>query len=842
MRSSCFLLVFLPFVLQLSAQMQSPDEFLTHGLGEHFTPHHQLVDYYQHIAEESDAVKLAKYGRTNQNRPLLYAIITSPANHERIEDIRTDNLKRAGVLPGEASLGGDITIVWLSFGVHGNEAACSESSMQILFDLADKTNVRTQEWLQNTVVIIDPVANPDGYSRYTHWARDIASDDYNPDIQDVEHQEPWPGGRVNHYLFDLNRDWVWQTQTESQQRIRLYNDWLPHIHADFHEMGHESPYFFAPASKPFHKYITQWQRDFQTEIGKNHARYFDAEGWLYFTKEVFDLLYPSYGDTYPTYSGAIGMTYEQGGSHVAGRAIRLENGELLTLKDRIAHHVAAALSTVEIASRQSSRLVQQFETYYKGTSTNPPGDYRTYVIKKDPSGRRLDALADLLAKQDITYAISSESSSLAGHLYSTQQEGMINIEPGDMVVSALQPKAVMTQVLLDPVTELEDSLTYDITAWSLPYAYGLEALASTKSVKINGMDMMSSSAPATTGSAYAYLIPWSDVSDAAVAADLLHRGVSVRTLSKPSTLEGRSYGAGSLVVTRADNRSIDEKLIGIINEVASSHNAEIISVKTGFAESGLDLGSGRIDLIKKPKALLLMSDRIRTNAFGQVKWYFDRVIDYPLTIVDRDRLSRTNMSKYNTMILTSGYYGFSKSERDQISSWVRGGGKLIVIGGALSEFADQDGFALKRYATDEDASKAKKASQQANLDARYNDYEDRERDAISDYVPGAIFRLDVDESHPLGFGLGDHYYSLRTSSSVYPLLVNENNVFTHPKDGGASIGFAGSKIKERIKDSVVFAVEDAGRGTVIYMVDNPLFRGFWYNGLFLFSNALFQVQ
>lgn len=822
-------------------QLLSPDEFLPHKLGTHFTPHHVLVDYYQHVAANSPLVKLIEYGQSNQDRPLIVAIVTSEANHQRLEDIRLNNLRIAGVVDGTANTDEAKALVWLSFSVHGNEAAGSESAHQVIYDLVDPMNNRTKKWLDNTVVILDPSINPDGYSRYTHWVRNVTMDENNPDIQDIEHNEPWPGGRVNHYLFDLNRDWAWQTQIESQQRLKLYNQWLPHVHADLHEMGHESPYYFAPAAKPYHKYITEWQRDFQVEIGKNHAKYFDEEGWLYFTKEVFDLFYPSYGDTYPIFSGAIGMTYEQGGSRVGGRGVTLRNGEILTLKDRIDHHKTTALSTIEKSSERADNLIAQFDEFYDNSKNNPPGKYKSFIVKKDKSGQRLQALAELLKKQDIQYGTISSDRTVAGYQYSRCGEGNIKVTSGDLVVSAHQPKGLLAQILLEPSGVLEDSITYDITAWSLPYAYGLEAIATETKITPD-TEWKTLKNKITPEAGYAYLIPNTDLESVQLISKLTANDISVRVLPKEVQFGEVKHAAGTAVVTRADNRSLGDQLLPKLRELQKNIEADIITISTGFAESGPDLGSGQIDLIKKPKVLAISGDGVSSNSFGQLKWYFDRVIDYQLSVVDINRFGRIDLDKYNTLILTDGWYRLSSGQKNTISKWVNDGGKLIAIGSASRKFIDVEGFGLKAYATDEEKSAAKKANKAADLAARYNHYSESERLAISDYVPGAIFQLEVDHTHPLAFGIGEKYFSLRTSSTTFPLMINAENVIYHPKSQGMVLGFAGKKIKERLNDSAAFIVESKGRGTVIYMADNPLFRGFWYSGLFLFSNALFLVN
>ena len=268
------LLFFVLFAcLQVDAQLKSPKAFLGYELGDKFTRHHSVVDYFKHVADVSSNVVLEEYGRTYENRPLLLAYIASDENMAQLETIRTDNLRRAGLLEGTPTT--NVSIVWLSYNVHGNEASSSEASLLTLYTLALQSDTAVQRWLKNTVVIIDPCLNPDGRDRYVNWYNSVVGEKYDPANLSREHREPWPGGRTNHYYFDLNRDWAWQIQTESRQRMKLYLDWMPQVHVDFHEQGYNEPYYFAPAAEPFHEVITPWQRSFQNSIGKNHARYFD---------------------------------------------------------------------------------------------------------------------------------------------------------------------------------------------------------------------------------------------------------------------------------------------------------------------------------------------------------------------------------------------------------------------------------------------------------------------------------------------------------------------------------------------------------------------------------------
>ncbi|MEL6135211.1 MAG: M14 family zinc carboxypeptidase, partial [Bacteroidota bacterium] len=297
-------------------QIPTPDEYLGYPLGSQFSRHHQIVGYFETVASQSPKVQLLPYGQTNEGRPLVVAVMTSESNMANLEQIRQSNLSATGmqeVSAGEKRL----PIVWLSYNIHGNEASASEAALKTLYEFATHD---TANWLDNVVLIIDPCINPDGRDRYVNWYRQASNLQPNVRPESWEHIEPWPGGRVNHYLFDLNRDWCWQSQVESYQRAQLYHQWMPQVHVDYHEQMPDAPYFFGPAAEPMHKVITPWQRKFQEYIGRNHAKYFDQNGWLYFTREIFDLLYPSYGDTWPTFQGAIGFTYEQGGHGRAGRA------------------------------------------------------------------------------------------------------------------------------------------------------------------------------------------------------------------------------------------------------------------------------------------------------------------------------------------------------------------------------------------------------------------------------------------------------------------------------------------------------------------------------------------
>jgi len=435
-----------------SQNLKSPSEFLGYEIGTQFSRHSQVVDYFDHIASEMNKnVSLVNYGKTYERRPLFYAVISSEKNMSEIENIRLNNLS---ALDSNGEKINNKAIVWLSYSVHGNESSSTEASMQTVYELLTERS----ELLENTIVIIDPCLNPDGRDRYANWYNQTTTIPYNTNKISREHREPWPGGRANHYLFDLNRDWAWITQVESQQRLKEYHKWMPHVHVDFHEQGINEPYYFAPAAEPYHEVITKWQRDFQYMIGKNNAKYFDENGWLYFTKEVFDLLYPSYGDTYPTYLGAIGMTYEQAGGGVAGLGILNSEGKNLTLVDRVKHHTVAGISTVEISSENSEKLNKEFINFFRDKTNT------TYYIMNGDLDK-INQLSKFLEKHKIDF-YSTKAQRLNVFSYNKNKTINYTTTLNDLVIPNSQPKGKLVDVLLERTTKLSDSLTYDITAWS----------------------------------------------------------------------------------------------------------------------------------------------------------------------------------------------------------------------------------------------------------------------------------------------------------------------------------------------------------------------------------------
>ncbi|KGO91230.1 M14 family metallopeptidase [Flavobacterium subsaxonicum] len=820
--------------LTLQAQLKSPAEFLP-NYGKQVTYYYQLESYFAQLVQNSDYIQHKPYGQTSEGRGLNTYYISTPQNLKDLENIRQNHLYQAGLSDSKPAATSDKAIIWLSFNVHGNEPAAAESAMNVAFELINPDNAATKEWLQNTIVIIDPCLNPDGFSRYGNWLRTVSGKDTHPGLNDREHMEPWPGGRQNHYAYDLNRDWAWQVQPETRQRMLLYNDWMPMVHVDVHEMGYDEPYFFPPPAEPMHDFITQSQKDFHTAIGEMTAKKFDAQGWSYYTREVFDLFYPSYGDTYPTFNGAVGMTYEQGGIG-AGRAVQMSNGGILTLQDRITHHTTAVLTAVETTAWQKDKLIKNFRAYFKDSREHPKGKYETYIVKN--SGKN-EELAKLLTRNKIQFAYANETKKLSGYSYQADKDKDFTLEPNDLIVSANQPKAVLTQVLFEPVQHLSDSLSYDITAWALPHAFGVESYAVKRAIQVSTKKEVSYKGKFEYERVYAYYVPWNGRASARVLS-LLHKNkINVRSATKAALYRGIKVSPGDLVILKGDNPNLTEFEQTMNVMLEGKRDFEII--ESGFAVSGADLGAESYPLLKAPKVLLLSGSDVSATDFGQAWFYMDEIIDYPVSIVDIQNLKRVEFSEFNTIILADGWYDFSDTEKMQLDTFINNGGKVIAIGSALNIFEDRTGYSLTKFAEETGKVTEKELDDKESLDARFFTTESMLRRGLSGSVSGAIVENVIDASNPLCYGLGSSYFSMKTSSASYQLLKGVQNAIYIPAKY-KSFGFIGSNLKKRLENTVTFAVEQKGSGQVIYMVDNPLFRGFWENGNLLFSNALFLVH
>lgn len=809
-----FLSLLITSLSSKSQDLFSPDTFLGYKLGTNFSRHHQVVDYYKYLDSNSSHVKVESYGKTNEGRLLQLAFVSSPENLKNIENIRKNHLKNSGSEKGK--LNSDKVVVWLSYNVHGNESSGTEASMKTIYDLITKY----KGWLEDTIVIIDPCINPDGRDRYVNWFKQKKRIPYNPNSFSREHQEPWQNGRTNHYAFDLNRDWAWASQIETQQRLIKYNKWLPHIHVDFHEQGVNSPYYFAPAAEPIHESITNFQRSFQDIIAKNHAKYFDKNGWFYYTKERFDLLYPSYGDSYPSFLGAIGMTYEQAGGGRAGLGLKNGEGIELTLFDRIDHHYTTSISTVEIASKNIKKLNIAYQEFYKNKSTK----YKNFVLSGNRD--RIEKLKKLLDRHQITYGSPNSNLKIKGFDFNSKKEKSIKLKPDNLVVSTNQVKGKMVHVLFEPQTFLSDSLTYDITAWALPYAFGLKALATKENIDLKINETENFILNESQNNIYGWASKWDSMQDAKFLADLLKSKIKVRFNNAMLKNQNISWKRGSLFVLKGDNLNFNKtELKNLINTIARDNNRKITQLSSGYSSFGPDLGSDKLSLISPPRISVLTEGNISAYNAGEIIHFFEKQLCYNANYINESTLNNNVLSKTDVLILPSGYYNFNSIKTD-LTNWIRNGGTLIALSRALDALSEIDSFKISI----KESSKSDKPDTEPNSSRR--------RKYISNLITGSIYKAKIDQSHPIGYGYDDYYYTLKLSGNAYELLDNQNIAYIE-SDIKPHSGFAGSNVSLKQGNSLLFGNQNLGQGNIVYMVDNPLFRAFWENGKLFFANAIF---
>ncbi|MBT4785324.1 MAG: zinc carboxypeptidase, partial [Candidatus Marinimicrobia bacterium] len=440
------------------------------------------------------------------------------------------------------------------------------------------------------------------------------------------------------------------------------------------------------------------------------------------------------------------------------------------------------------------------------------------------------------------HGLVSTSKSIKGFSYLKGKTEQLKVSKGDIIISAKQSKSVLVQILFEPQTTLRDTMTYDITAWAIPYVFGLKSYAVKSDVKFSKARYFKPKYEIVDKSPYAYLLPWEGINDVRFLANLFKNDIVSRVSEEPFSIEGREFNRGTLVITRKGNEKHDSKFDEIIKNAGKKYDRRLFTVNTGFVTKGKDFGSSSMRVVKRPKIGLVSGDGVSSSRYGEVWHYFERQIEFPVTVLGTDYFMQIPKHNFDILIFPGG--GHNYLDRDaliELRSWVRSGGKLIVMDSSLDKFVDQKGFGLKKYATDVEKESSEKRDNERELSERLRHYKDRQRSELSQNAYGSIIKIKMDKSHPLAFGYGDEYFSLKLRNNRYAYLHNGWNVGTVADSTSIVSGFVGYKAQENFRESMVFGVEDIGRGSIIYMADNPLFRGFWYNGKLLFANAIFIV-
>ncbi|NJM24970.1 MAG: hypothetical protein HC859_05135 [Bacteroidia bacterium] len=535
------------------------------------------------------------------------------------------------------------------------------------------------------------------------------------------------------------------------------------------------------------------------------------------------------------------MTYEQAGGGFAGLGIRTETGDTLTLRDRLTHHYTTGMSTVEVSSQNANRVVDEFEKYYRDNLSNPPGTYKTYIIKADNNADKLARLAAWMDSHGIKYGHPAAGKATRGYDFSSQNTGAVSYTSQDIVVNTFQSKSRFITTAFEPTSKLSDSVTYDITAWNLMYAYGLKGYALTERINPVRSFTPPTQHVAPADKPYAYILKYQTLEDVAFVASLLNQGVKLRAAKTPFTISGENFAMGAVLALRGDNKNttdFDTK----VKTAAKAADRRLYTSTTGFVDKGKDFGSGDMMYLQAPRIATLVGDQTSSLSAGEVWHFFEQQIHYPVTQIGTDYFRNVDLSAYDVLIVPSGYYRmFDESTLADLGEWVSGGGRLILISNAVAAFADKKGFGLTQYASEEEKRAAEKKEEAAKQKEGLLAYKDAERFYIQETIAGAIYKVTLDTSHPLAYGMTGSYYTLKTGELYYSLLQDDWNVGRIAGKARPVQGFSGHKINAKLDNTVIFGVEEKGGGTIIYMVDNPLFRCFWEEGKMIFANAVFMV-
>lgn len=837
-----FLLLFSVLILNLvyskGQTIKSPDDFLGYELGTQFTIHQKAMDYFKYIAENSPLAEYREYGKSYEGRELGVCIVSGEENLASLEEYRRNNLLKAGLLEGSFT-GKQIPLIWLGYNVHGNESAGMETAMKTLYTLVTGSYPGVNDWLKKIIVIIDPCQNPDGRDLYTLRFRNSQNLVPNPDGNSWEHYQGWPAARTNHYMFDLNRDWTWQTQIESAQKIALYYQFMPQVYADFHEMGAESTFFFPPGADPWHEVITPWQHEFHNLIGKGNAALFDDKSKLYYTKETFDLFCPSFGDTWPLFNGAIGFTYEQGGSGSSGLTYKQESGDTLTLKKRIDGHFTASMATLKISYENSERLIAEFNKFFFDNINKPAFQYKSVILKGSNNIPDLEDLFCLLKQNQIKYSyVSGIGKKYKGFDYLANKEGEVTLEKGDILISAFQSQARFVQVLFEPDSKASDSLSYDLTAWALPYAFNLKAYALTDQVKPldEKIEPEKIENALNQSKPYGYAVNYISFKDLKFISELLSKNIKTRYSIKPFTSQEKSYNRGSFIITRGDNLSIQNKLDQILTDLANKSQVKLIPLGSGLVEKGKDIGSDYTPLMKKPVVGLLCGEGISSSGVGELWYFFERELKYPVSLINNANAENISLNDYDVLLLPSGNYG---RLRDTIVYYIKSGGRVVAFENAISVFSKDKSTALsKAVETRNTEQKAAEKKEKSDDLSHLKKFGDERRYLLSERSAGSIYKVMIDTTNPFGFGLGKEWFIMKRNQAI-PFLASGNNI-GYILDNKPVSGFAGYKFQKQIKNTLVIGSERIGKGEMIYIADDPYFRAFWKSGRALIWNVVFR--
>ncbi|MCB0571303.1 MAG: zinc carboxypeptidase [Phaeodactylibacter sp.] len=790
--------------------------------------HDQLLYYMRLLADASPRVTLTEYARSYENRPLVYLTITSPANHERLETIRQGHIVLSNpVHSRKARLDGMPVVLYQGFSIHGNEASGGNAAPLVAYYLAAGNSSEVLRTLDEAVILLDPCFNPDGFQRFSTWVNMHRNANLTDDPQDREYHEAWPGGRTNHYWFDLNRDWLPAQHPESQGRLRVFHEWKPNVLTDHHEMGANSTFFFMPGVPERTNPITPAENQALTaRIGAFHAEALNEIGSLYYTEEGYDDFYYGKGSTYPDANGGVGILFEQASSR--GHLQATKNGPL-SFAFTIRNQVRTALSTQKACLAMRTELLDyQRDFYLSALEEARASERKAFVFGTPYDATRLGEMVEILRRHQIEVFNLGKSVLADGTRF----------EPGQACVVPLeQAQYRLIRGIFDTSTVFQDSIFYDISSWSLPLAFDIPYAALTGknySAALLGPPVQGLRPEVQTfkpgHSDYAYLIAWDDHDAPRALNFLMAKGLRAKVATKAFTIEGMRYSPGTILIPVANQDKTPEQLFQLVGEASGLAGVPIIPLQTGFSPEGPSLGSPHFEALQRPRVLLLVGDGVSAYEAGEAWHLLDQRYGIVVSQIELASVAGSDLGKYNTIIMPSGTYrSMTAAGWEKLKSWVKEGGTLIAQRNAI-RVVQQHGLA--QVVLRKEAAGAEKGHRRP--------YAAMEPDRDAREVGGAIMIMQADLSHPLFFGY--HQAFIPTFRQGNLLVEPAQNPYATPAlytPEPLASGYIKQENLDLLRGSAAVVVAGLGSGRVICLADDPNFRAFWYGGNRLFANCLF---
>lgn len=818
---------YLPEGYTYNPDIPTPKEVLGYEVGEWHVTHDQLVMYMKAVAAASDRVIFEETGRSYENRPQTLLTISSPANLARLDQIKADR-KKLRDPNASVSIENMPVVMFMGYSVHGNEPSGANASLLAAYHFAAANEIEAE--LENIVLLLDPAINPDGLNRFASWVNSHKAYNLNGDPNGREYNEAWPRGRTNHYWFDLNRDWLPVQHPESRNRVRVFQSWLPNIHLDFHEMGTNSTFFFQPGVPSRTHPLTPTKNFELTEkIGTYHAKALDKIGSLYYNQENYDDFYYGKGSTYPDVQGSIGILFEQASSR--GHLQESVNG-LLSFPFTIRNQFTANLSSFQAAKEMRVELNQWMRDFYQGIAEETAADVnKAYIFGSAQDDARSFHLADLILQHDIKVFSLKEDITVNGKEFKKENS---------YIVPADQPQYRLIKAMFETRTSFQDSLFYDISAWTYPMAFGLDYMALNSRIlnlanvqEINKSEFSLDPGQVLGGAgAYQYAVEWTDYYAPKAAYKLLKEGYRVRVANAEfTTPEGKTFGRGTILVDAGESGHSDQAFYQKLQEIAASSTVDIHAISTGYT-SGINMGSTFITPLQTPNVALLVDGGVDSYEAGEIWHLMDQRIEMPITLLPVDRVSSNVIERYNVIIMPDGSYGsLGSSGANAIRSWVAKGNTLIAKGRSLRWLAQTEVVDIKFRSVDAD---------DKGLQRAYADYQNATGAKVTG---GAIFNAKLDLTHPIGYGYTRS--DIHTFRNDNLFLEPAENPYSNPlvyTENPLASGYLHPSNLPGIQNGSVIQVRGVGRGRVVAFADNMNFRAFWFGTNKLFLNAIFFGQ